>query len=82
MTTHWTESLRTGRYRLRVRDREGPPSSHFPLMPYSNAVNPVALPPGCARLATNPTTRDPTEADARREYERRRGGARRKAMLS
>src|SRR5262245_7741788 len=29
-------------------------SSHFPLMPYSNAVNPVALPPGCARLATNP----------------------------
>ena len=23
-------------------------------MPYSNAVNPVALPPGCARLATNP----------------------------
>src|SRR5262249_24316515 len=29
-------------------------SSHFPLMPYSKAVNPVALPPGCARLATNP----------------------------
>jgi hypothetical protein len=29
-------------------------SSHFPLMPYSNAVNPVALPPGCAKLATNP----------------------------
>ena len=29
-------------------------SSHFPLMPNSNRVNPVALPPGRARLATNP----------------------------
>jgi hypothetical protein len=29
-------------------------SSHFPLMPYSNTVNPVALLPGCARLATRP----------------------------
>ena len=29
-------------------------SSHFPLMPYSKIVNPVALPPGCARLATKP----------------------------
>src|SRR5262249_25655079 len=29
-------------------------SSHFPLRPYSNAVNPVALPPGRARLSTNP----------------------------
>src|SRR5262245_48962945 len=29
-------------------------SSHFPLRPYSNIVNPVALPPGRARLATKP----------------------------
>ena len=29
-------------------------SSHFPLRPYSNIVNPVALPLGRARLATNP----------------------------
>ena len=29
-------------------------SSHFPLMPYSNAVKPVALPPGRARLSTKP----------------------------
>ena len=29
-------------------------SSHFPLMPNSNRVNPVALPPGRARLATKP----------------------------
>jgi len=29
-------------------------SSHFPLIPYSNIVNPVALPPGRARLATKP----------------------------
>ena len=29
-------------------------SSHFPLMPYSNAVKPVALVPGRARLSTNP----------------------------
>src|SRR5215472_12472142 len=29
-------------------------SSHFPLVPYSNEVKPVALPPGRARLATNP----------------------------
>ena len=29
-------------------------SSHFPLMLYSNAVNPVVLPPGRARLLTNP----------------------------
>ena len=29
-------------------------SSHFPLMPYSNRMKPVALPPGRARLMTNP----------------------------
>src|SRR5262245_53956416 len=29
-------------------------SSHFPLMPYSNWTNPVALPPGRARLLTKP----------------------------
>ncbi len=29
-------------------------SSHFPLRPYSNALNPVVLPPGRARLATDP----------------------------
>ena len=29
-------------------------SSHFALMPYSNAVKPVTLPPGRARLATKP----------------------------
>ena len=29
-------------------------SSHFPLRPYSNCKNPVALPPGRARLSTNP----------------------------
>src|SRR5215831_18188738 len=29
-------------------------SSHFPLMPYSIDVKPVALPPGCARLWTKP----------------------------
>jgi hypothetical protein len=29
-------------------------SSHFPLMPYLNTVNPVALPPGRARLSTKP----------------------------
>src|SRR5262245_15910495 len=29
-------------------------SSHFPLMPYSNAMKPVALPPGRARLDTKP----------------------------
>ena len=29
-------------------------SSHFPLMPYSKVVNPVALPPGRAKLATKP----------------------------
>src|SRR5262249_24475134 len=29
-------------------------SSHFPLMPYSIEVKPVALPPGCARLSTKP----------------------------
>ena len=29
-------------------------SSHFPLMPYSKLVKPVALPPGRARLSTNP----------------------------
>jgi hypothetical protein len=29
-------------------------SSHFPLRLYSNARNPVMLPPGRARLATNP----------------------------
>src|SRR5262249_46086044 len=29
-------------------------SSHLPPMPYSNDVNPVALPPGRARLFTNP----------------------------
>ena len=29
-------------------------SSHFPLRLYSNGVNPVALPPGRANLATKP----------------------------
>ena len=29
-------------------------SSHFPLMLYSNRVNPVTLPPGRARLSTKP----------------------------
>ena len=29
-------------------------SSHFPLMRYSEVVNPVALPPGRAKLATKP----------------------------
>jgi hypothetical protein len=29
-------------------------SSHFPLMPYSKRVKPVALPPGRAKLSTNP----------------------------
>src|SRR6516165_11422835 len=29
-------------------------SSHFPASVYSNLVNPVALPPGCARLSTKP----------------------------
>ena len=29
-------------------------SSHFPLMPYSNSMKPVALPPGRARLSTKP----------------------------
>ena len=29
-------------------------SSHFPLRLYSNALNPVVLPPGRERLATNP----------------------------
>src|SRR5262249_23673357 len=29
-------------------------SSHLPLRPYSNARNPVALPPGCGRLSTKP----------------------------
>jgi hypothetical protein len=29
-------------------------SSHFPLMLYSNAKNPVALPPGRAKLSTRP----------------------------
>ena len=29
-------------------------SSHFPLKPYSIVVNPVALPPGRAKLATKP----------------------------
>src|SRR5262249_40110247 len=29
-------------------------SSHFPLMPYSKIMKPVALPPGSARLATKP----------------------------
>src|SRR5262249_3579209 len=29
-------------------------SSHFALMPYSNRVKPVALPPGRARLSTKP----------------------------
>jgi hypothetical protein len=30
-------------------------SSRFPLMPYSNVVNRVVLPPGRARLATSPS---------------------------
>src|SRR5262249_19827649 len=29
-------------------------SSHFPLRLYSNCMKPVTLPPGCARLSTNP----------------------------
>src|SRR5262249_25504430 len=29
-------------------------SSHFPAISYSNGVNPVALPPGRAKLSTNP----------------------------
>ena len=29
-------------------------SSHLAAMPYSNKMNPLALPPGCARLATTP----------------------------
>src|SRR5438034_6201705 len=29
-------------------------SSHFPLILYSNAMNPVVLPPGCAKLFTKP----------------------------
>ena len=29
-------------------------SNHFPLVPYSNRVNPVVLAPGRARLATYP----------------------------
>src|SRR5437764_11895526 len=33
---------------------------HFPLMPYSKLVNPVALPPGRARLSTKPA---PTGSD-------------------
>jgi hypothetical protein len=33
-------------------------SSHFPLMAYSNAVKPVALPPGAA-LVLAPLRRDP-----------------------
>ena len=49
-----------------AQDPEGPPrascparsalssSSHFPLMPYSNVVKPVVLPPGRARLSTKP----------------------------
>ena len=28
-------------------------SSHFPLKLYSNAINPVMLPPGRAKLSTN-----------------------------
>jgi hypothetical protein len=33
-------------------------SSHFPLMPYSAAVKPVALVPGRAKLSTNPPPKD------------------------
>ena len=29
-------------------------SSHFALIPYSNVLEPVTLPPGRARLSTNP----------------------------
>ena len=29
-------------------------SNHFPPMPYSNSIKPVALPPGRARLSTKP----------------------------
>ena len=29
-------------------------SSHFPLRVYSNRLNPVMLPPGCAKVSTNP----------------------------
>ena len=47
-----------GSRRMAIRVRLGAislnSSSHFPLGLYSNAVNPVALPPGCANLATRP----------------------------
>jgi hypothetical protein len=50
--------------------------SHFPLRPYSKIVNPVALPPGRARLATKPA---PTGVDHNREHDRHR--ARRRARF-
>ena len=64
----------TARCRWAVRGREGQQpcatpgavclsnSTHLPLMPYSNTVNPVALPPGRARLATR---RRPDQRPAR-----------------
>ena len=37
-------------------------SSHFPLMPYSKLMKPVALPPGRARLSTKPAPTGSTTA--------------------
>ena len=46
-------------------------SSHFPLVPYSNRVKPVTLPPGRAKLATNPP---PDRVGGRREHDRHGAG--------
>src|SRR5262249_26078621 len=46
-------------------------SSHFTLMPNSNSVNPVALPPGRAKLATKPA---PTGSGGLCEYDRHGAG--------
>ena len=46
-------------------------SSHFALMPYSNWVNPVALPPGRARLSTKPA---PTGSGTLHEHDRHGAG--------
>ena len=46
-------------------------SSHFPLMPYSNWTNPVALPPGRAKLATKPAA---DRIGNKHEYDRHRAG--------
>ena len=42
-------------------------SAISPLMPYSNGVNPVALPPGRARLSTKPA---PTGSATLHEHDR------------